>query len=496
MAAERAAWESYVTGRNQLRIAIIGAGASGLMALIKLREEGYSHVTVFEKAGDLGGTWRDNRYPGLTCDVPSLAYRYSFAPSVQWSRTCAPGAEIQAYLKRVANDHGAERHIRFGEEVTSAQWNGSSWILSTTKEADMPFEVVITAVGVLHHPVIPDINGLADFGGPHFHSARWPDDLDVTGKRVGVIGTGSTAVQLISALVDQASSVTMFQRTAQWVLPLPNPAVTPEERQRLEQDPAALAAEYDRLNDEATGKFAAAIVGENPSAYRTMTRLCGEYLATVRDPELRVRLTPDYPVGCKRLVMSDSFYEAIQRDNATLVTNRIAQVEANGVRTADGSLHALDVLVLATGFNTHQFFRPMRVIGKNGVELDRSWDPENISYLGVTTPDLPNWFMIGGPHSPIGNFSWLLTAETQFGYIRQLIALIAAGEAREIVPSREAATAFREAVREKIPTTVWAQGCSSWYIDPNGNVASWPWTYARFQADMATPRLEDFEIAA
>lgn len=485
-----------MTGRQQLRIAIIGAGASGLMASIKLREEGYAHVTVFEKADDLGGTWRDNRYPGLTCDVPSLAYRYSFAPSADWTRACAPGGEIQAYLKRVARDHDAERHIRFGEEVTRAIWNDGIWRLSTTKEADMSFEVVITAVGVLHHPVMPDIAGLDDFAGPHFHSARWPEDLDLTGKRVGVIGTGSTAVQLVGALVDAAASVTMFQRTAQWVLPLPNPEITPEERARYLDDPDLLTSEYDRLNDEGTGKFAAAIVGENPRAYRTMTRLCREHLDTVRDPDLRAKLTPDYPVGCKRLVMSDVFYAAIQRDNAHLVTERIDRVEAGGVRTADGVLHAIDVLVLATGFNTHQFFRPMQVTGRDGIELDRAWDPENISYLGVTTPDLPNWFMIGGPHSPIGNFSWLLTAETQFGYIRQLVGLIADGAAKAVVPKAEAATAFREAVRRQIPATVWAQGCSSWYIDPNGHVASWPWTYARFRADMAAPKLEDFELAA
>lgn len=466
------------------------------MALIKLREEGYEHVTVFEKAADLGGTWRDNRYPGLTCDVPSLAYRYSFAPSADWTRTCAPGSEIQAYLKRVAADHDAERHIRFGEEVIEAVYDDGVWTLATAKESGIRFEVVITAVGVLHHPVLPDVDGLDSFAGPHFHSSRWPDGLDLAGKRVGVIGTGSTAVQLIGALVDVAAEAVMFQRTAQWVLPLPNPEFAPAERERLAGNPTALAAEYDRLNDEATGKFAAAVVGENPSAYRSMDRLCREHLETVRDPVLRAKLTPDYPVGCKRLVMSESFYEAIQRDNARLVVERIRAVEPAGVRTQDGALHELDVLVLATGFDTHRFFRPMHVVGRDGVELDKAWDPENLSYLGIATPDLPNWFMIGGPHSPIGNFSWLLTAETQFGYIRQLIALIADGKARSIVPRSEAAAAFKAAVREQVPATVWAQGCNSWYIDRSGNVASWPWTYARFRSDMATPKLADYEIAA
>lgn len=479
-----------------LRIAIIGAGASGLMALIKLRQDGFEQVTVFEKADDLGGTWRDNRYPGLTCDVPSLAYRYSFAPTAEWSQTCAPGHEIHRYLKDVAAAHDAERSIRMGEEVLSAVYDKGTWVIDTAKERGMRFDAVITAVGVLHHPVMPRIEGMKRFAGASFHSSRWPDDLDLAGKRVGVVGTGSTAVQLVSALVDVADQVAMFQRTAQWVLPLKNPAFTDEDRARFRADPAALQAEYDRLNDEATGKFAAAVVGENPSAYRTMNRLCREYLDTVRDPELRARLTPDYPVGCKRLVMSDSFYEAIQHDNALLVTDPIQRVEADGIRTGDGALHALDVIVYATGFNTHQFFRPMHVVGKDGVVLDDAWDEENLSYLGVTTPSLPNWFMIGGPNSPIGNFSWLLTAEAQFGYIRQLLELLATGAGREIVPRPEAAKAFRDAVRAQVPSTVWAQGCSSWYIDKNGNVASWPWTYAKFREDMAAPRLEDFEIAA
>ena len=479
-----------------LRIAIIGAGASGLMALIKLRQDGFENVTVFEKADDLGGTWRDNRYPGLTCDVPSLAYRYSFAPTADWSQTCAAGSEIQRYLKTVAADHDAEARIRFGEEITSARFADSVWSIDSSKERGMRFDAVVTAVGVLHHPVLPKIVGMETFDGQSFHSSRWPDGLDLSGKRVAVIGTGSTAVQLVSALVDVADHVEMFQRTAQWILPLKNPAFTDEERQRFRDDPGALAAEYDRLNDEATGKFAAAVVGENASAYRTMQRLCREYLDTVNEPELRARLTPDYPVGCKRLVMSDRFYEAIQRDNADLVTKPIDRVEAAGIRTRDGRMHDVDVIVYATGFDTHRFFRPMHVIGKDDVVLDEAWDEENVSYLGVTTPSLPNWFMIGGPHSPIGNFSWLLTAEAQFGYIRQLIEVLASGDAVSIAPTPEAARSFREAVRAQVPSTVWAQGCRSWYIDKNGNVASWPWTYAKFRQDMERPRLEDFEIVA
>lgn len=357
----------------------------------------------------------------------------------------------------------------------------------------MPFDAVVTATGVLHHPVYPDIDGLDTFRGPAFHSSRWPDDVNVAGKRVGIIGTGSTATQILGAATETAQSVSLFQRTAQWILPLPNPAISEEDRERFRNDDALLRREYERLNEDATSKFAAAVVGANPQVYTSLARLCREYLDTVKDPVLRQKLTPDYPVGCKRLVMSDCFYEAIQRPNAELVVDRIERVEPDGVRTVDGTLHSLDILVLATGFNTHQFFRPMRVSGLDGADLETEWSKENVSYLGVTAPKLPNWFMIGGPHSPIGNFSWLLTAETQFNYILQLLDLLRSGS-REIVPKPEAAAAFRKAVRDQIPETVWATGCSSWYIDKNGNVASWPWTYDKFRADMAKPVLDDFLV--
>ena len=484
-----------MASKRNIRIAIIGAGASGLMALIQLRACGYRDVVIFEKAAALGGTWRDNRYPGLNCDVPSHAYRFSFAPNAEWSQTCASGPDILAYLHTVARDHEVARFIRYNAEVISARYDDGLWYLATATQAEMPFEAVITATGVLHHPVYPQIVGLETFAGAAFHSARWPDDIAIGGQRIGVIGTGSTATQIVGATVDTAKSVTLFQRTAQWILPLANPEISEDERAQFRADPELLQGQYDRLNHEATTKFAAAIVGANPHTLATLGRLCREHLETVVDPVLREQLTPDYPVGCKRLVMSDRFYAAIQRPNAELVTAAIDGIEPEGVRTVGGVLHRLDILVLATGFNTHQFFRPMRVHGLAGADLDQVWAEENVSYLGVTTPALPNWFMIGGPHSPIGNFSWLLTAETQFGYIKQLLDLMRQG-AKEIAAKPAAAAAFRAAVRDQVPKTVWAQGCNSWYIDKNGNVASWPWTYDKFKADMAAPVLADFSVRA
>lgn len=484
-----------MTRARKLRIAVIGAGASGIMALIKLREAGIEDVTIYEKADALGGTWRDNRYPGVTCDVPSHGYRYSFEPNPEWSRVCAPGTEILDYLKDVARKHNVEASIRYGHEVTRADWRDRRWHLETSKGDQGAFDAVITATGILHHPVMPDIPGLDDFEGEAFHTARWKDEVSLAGKRVGVIGTGSTATQIVGAVVDEVAHLSLFQRTAQWILPLPQAPIPEEQKALYRADPALLEQEYQRISFENNSKFAAAIVGANPGAYRAMVTACEENLARVADPVLRAKLTPSYAVGCKRMILSDNFYEALQQPNAELVTEGIERFERDGIRTKDGRLHALDVIVLATGFNTHQLFRPMQVTGRGSKTMDAAWARGNEGYKAVTVPDFPNWFMIGGPNSPIGNFSWLLTAENQFNFALKLILKLRDGNVSEIAPKREAAQAFNEAVRAKLPDTVWATGCQSWYIDPHGNIASWPRTYEKFEADMREPVWEDFEVA-
>lgn len=485
-----------MTAKKNLRLAVIGAGASGMMALIKLREAGFHDVTIYEKAETLGGTWRDNRYPGVTCDVPSHGYRYSFEPNPDWSRVCAPGAEILDYLKAVAKKYDIEPSIRFGEEVTRAIWQDGKWHVDTTSGPQGAFDAIITAMGVLHHPAYPDIPGHESFEGAAFHTARWRDNLDLTGKRVGVIGTGSTATQITGALVPKVAHYLLFQRTAQWIAPLMQGPIPEEQKALFRARPELLESEYRRISDENNSKFAAAIVGANPRAYEKLVQVCRDYLETsVRDPELRAKLTPNYAVGCKRLILSENFYGAIQQPNAELVTDPIARIEAKGIRTMDGRLHELDVIVYATGFDTHRLMRPMDVRGRGGRALEEAWAEGNQGYLAVTVPGFPNWFMIGGPNSPIGNFSWLLTAENQFGYALRLIERLARGNVSEIAPKREAAERFNANVRAALPGTVWATGCSSWYIDKHGNIASWPWTFERFEEEMSEPRWDDFEMA-
>ncbi len=480
---------------KNLRVAIIGAGASGILAAIKLRESGIEEILVFEKGDELGGTWRDNQYPGVACDVPSHAYRYTFAPNAEWSRHYSPGAEILEYLKKTAADYRVDGFIRYQEEVVRAEYVDNKWQLETTSGDQGVFDIVISAAGILHHPVYPDIAGLHDFEGRIMHSACWDKSLNYAGKRVGIIGNGSTGTQIISAMVDDVATLTIFQRTPQWIIPSANSVTTQEQKTEFRKNPGLMQDQYDQIITMMNDLFAAAIVGENPEAYELISQSCQDNLQSVKDPVLREKLTPDYKVGCKRLVLSGSFYDDIQKSNVALVTDAIDSICAQGIRTVDGDLHELDILVLATGFDPHRFLRPMDVRGLNGVKLEEEWADQNRSYLTVTIPEFPNFFMLGGPSSPIGNFSYLLTAETQIGFILQLVERLRKSDVSSISPRKSACDAFNEALQEKMAGTVWTSGCASWYLDKNGNVASWPWSYDKFTTDLSEPRWEDFELA-
>ncbi|MGH8985989.1 MAG: flavin-containing monooxygenase [Acidimicrobiia bacterium] len=476
-----------------LRFAIVGAGMSGILSAIKLNEAGLTDFTVYEKADRLGGTWRENTYPGLACDVPSHLYSYSFAPSPGWSHRYSPGGEIQGYFERVARQHEIERHIRFGDEVTSCRFNHGRWQLETAGGHRDEVDVVIAATGVLHHPKLPDFEGLADFDGATFHSSRWDHEVKLDGARVGIVGTGSTAVQMVSALVGRVARLSLFQRTAQWILAQENPAYADDEKAAFRQNPARLAELRTQLT-QLFDVFANAIVDAESPEMQMIAELCRANLDdNVRDPELRERLRPDYQAACKRLIMSPDFYEAIQQPNAELVTEGIERVEAAGVRTRDGRLHELEVLVLATGFKADAFMRPMAVVGRGGQTLERLWAARPNAYLSISIPDFPNFFMLNGPNGPVGNFSLIEVAELQFAYVMQLVERLRSGECREISATREAMEQHEAARVEAAKHTVWVTGCRSWYLDDRGVPATWPWSFDRFRAEMQAPNPRAFE---
>ncbi len=487
---------SAPTSRGVPRIAIIGAGMAGILADIKLREAGYHDVVIHEKAARLGGTWRENTYPGIACDVPAHLYTYSFEPNPDWSQTFAPGAEIQAYFERVAARHGVTSRIRFGSEVVECLWRDGRWQLRTAAGERDVADVVIAATGVLHHPHVPDLPGLADFVGAAFHSARWDHQVTLDGRRVGVIGTGSTAIQITSALVPRVARYVLFQRTPQWVMPIRNPPYSADERAAYAAEPERLAGFRSELNRAMIDLANAVVDADSPGMARIEQACRANLEQNVRDPVLREQLRPSYRAACKRLVFSADFYDAIQHPAALLETAPIARIEAAGVRTTDGRLHELDVLVLATGFRADRFVRPTVVRGADGVDLDHLWSERPYAYLSLSVPGLPNFFLLNGPNGPVGNFSLIQIAEYQMDYILALLEEIRHGRCRGLAASAAATQAFDEARIEAARNSIWATGCRSWYLDRHGVPASWPWTYGRFVEAMAAPRLADYERVA
>jgi len=473
-------------------VAIIGAGMSGLCMGIKLQQAGFHDYTIFEKAGEVGGTWRENTYPGLSCDVPARFYSYSFESNPGWSSSFAAGREIWDYFLRVADRHGLRRHIRFNEEIVHSRWEDGRWRLRTAAEQELTADVLVSACGVLHHPRMPDIEGLHDFAGAVFHSARWDHAVPLDDRRIGVVGTGSTGVQIATNLAYRAAKLCVFQRTAQWVLPLPNMRyrVTPLLLRRVPS--------LNRLAYRAAQAFMEHGIGRaviEPCWQRTVIgAACRLNLRMVRDPVLRRRLTPDYEPMCKRLVMSGRFYRAMQQPAVDVVSDPIDHVEPAGVVTRDGALHELDVLVLATGFDAHAFLRPAELVGEGGVKLDDVWSPEPHAYRTVALPGFPNFFMIMGPHSPFGNQSLIAVAETQANYVVEWLRMLRSGRVAQAAPTLEATSRYNDDMRKAMPSTVWVTGCRSWYIGADGVPMNWPWTPGRHRELLRQPNLADFDV--
>ncbi len=467
---------------------------AGILSAIKLSERGLKDFTVYEKADRIGGTWRENTYPGLSCDVPSHLYCYSFSLNPDWSHTFSPGQEIQAYLERVAAESGMLGSVEFNEEVVSCEYTGDRWLLTTSSGKTDEVDVVIAATGVLHHPRYPEIEGLDSFKGSMFHSSRWDHRVRIDGARIGIVGTGSTAIQIVSAVVDRVKRLSLFQRTAQWIMPMENREYSHDEIEEFRRDPHSLQEMHANLSAMFDG-FSNAVVDADSEHMKMIEEACRANLEdNVTDPELREKLRPDYRAACKRLIISSSFYGAIQRPNAELVTDPIERVEPAGVRTRDGRLHELDVLVLATGFKVDSFMRPMSVVGRNSRSLEDAWRQRPEAYLSISIPGFPNFFMLNGPNGPVGNFSLIEVAELQLGYILQLVEHLRDGTCSEISATSEALESFEAARLEASKNTIWSTGCRSWYLDDRGVPAVWPWPFERFRQEMAQPKLEAYEL--
>jgi cation diffusion facilitator CzcD-associated flavoprotein CzcO len=462
---------------SHTRIAVVGAGFAGLGAAIRLRQEGIDDFVVFEKNSDVGGTWWDNSYPGCQCDVPSHLYSFSFALNPEWSHTYSPQPEIWAYLRRTAEQFGVVPHIRFDTPVLDACWDEAAgrWRLETP-DGMHTAEVLVGANGALSEPATPDIPGLDRFEGHAFHSARWDQAEQLTGKRVAVIGTGASAIQIVPKIQPEVSYLHVFQRTPPWVLPHSDRPIKDFERTLYRRIPAM--QRLVRSFVYWTRELVAIGMTRNPRLLKPVRRMATRHLYNqVKDPDLRKKLTPRYTPGCKRLLPSNDYYPALTADNVEVVTDGIREIKEHSIVTADGTERQVDDIVLATGF--HVTDNPMmeRIRGRDGQSLAARWrDHGAQAYLGTTVPGFPNFFLLAGPNTGIGHTSLVFMIESQIAYVIDALRAMTAQRAGTVEVGREPFAVYNADLQAKMTRTVWnTGGCASWYLDAEGrNTTLWP----------------------
>jgi cation diffusion facilitator CzcD-associated flavoprotein CzcO len=464
-------------------VVVIGSGFAGIGMGIRLKQAGRDDFVILETASSLGGTWRDNDYPGCTCDVPSFLYSFSFEQNPHWSRMFSPQEEIWAYLERCADKYGLRPHLRFGAEATGAVYDEprARWDVEVNGSEVIDARVVVSAVGALHVPKIPDLPGLDAFEGPVFHSSRWRHDVDLDGRTVAVVGTGASAVQVVPSIAPRVRHLDVYQRSAPWITPKPDRAIGAREQAFYARHPAAQravrAGVYWAMEARGAG-FAL-----TPRAMGWLERGSRRYLERkVRDPELRARLTPDYQIGCKRILLTRDYLPALQRDNVELVAHAVAGVTPGGVVDADGVERPADVIILGTGFEVPGSLMRMKVVGREGAVLNDVWAEDGAAaHLGIAVAGFPNLFLLLGPNTGLGHTSVVFMIESQIRYIAQALDLIDRTGAEGLEVRPETQRRFVDRVRAKLRTSVWQSGCTSWYQDDRGrNIAIWPhftWKY-------------------
>jgi cation diffusion facilitator CzcD-associated flavoprotein CzcO len=458
-------------------IVIIGSGFAGLGMAVQLKKAGFHDFVILEKGDDLGGTWRDNTYPGCACDVPSHMYSYSFELNPGWSRLFAPQEEIQAYLARTAVKYGIEPHVRYRALVEEVEFDDAAqrWHVTTADGRRYTPRAVISAVGALHVPSYPDLPGLERFAGRAFHSAEWDHSYDLTGKRVAVIGTGASAIQFVPKVAEQAAALHVFQRTAPWIQPKPDREFGPALRRLLRVVPGAARAVrygiYWTLEARSVGFTV------SPRLAFPQERIARRHInRQIADPELRAKVTPDYTIGCKRVLLSNDYYPALTRPGVELVTDRIAEVREHSIVTADGREIEVDCIIHGTGFKVTDALRDWRIAGRRGRKIQEAWAGGIEAHHGVTVPGFPNFFMLLGPNTGLGHNSVVFMIEVQIRHILSCLRLLGERRATTIEPRPEATRRFNDRIQRRLRRAVWNEGgCQSWYLDEHGvNRTLWP----------------------
>jgi cation diffusion facilitator CzcD-associated flavoprotein CzcO len=460
---------------EELAAIIVGAGFSGLCAGIQLKKAGIENFVILEKAHGVGGTWRDNTYPGAACDIPSHLYSYSFEPNPRWSRAYGGQPEILAYLEHCATKYGLRPQLKFGARVSKAEYDEPSgtWFVFTDDDRMYRARSLILGNGALHLPQIPDLPGLASFRGKSFHSARWDHDYDVTGKRVAVVGTGASAIQFVPEIAARVKQLDVYQRTPPWIVPKADRPMSNAERWTFEHVPGAhwlrRTGLYWLFESRVLG-FAFA-----PKLNAVLEKVVLQHLErSVPDPALRAQLTPAYRMGCKRVLISNDYYPALARDNVELITDGIERIEEHGIRTRDGQLREVDAIIFGTGFRVVDYVSSMRIIGRRGVDLNDAWQASVRNYLGINVAGFPNLFLLMGPNTGLGHNSMIFMIESQVHYAVDAIRAMHRNALASIDVRPDVEQAFRAEMTRKLSKTVWTSGCSSWYMAPDGDVLLWP----------------------
>jgi len=465
------------------QVVIIGTGFAGIGMAIRLQQAGVRDFVLLEKDDDLGGTWRDNTYPGCACDVPSYLYSFSFEQNPRWSRMFAPQEEIWDYLRHCVDKYGLADRIRYRSEWTGARFDESTgtWEVEVNGAETLTCRAVVTGVGALHMPKTPDLPGMETFTGTTFHSAQWDHDHDLTGRRVAVIGTGASAIQFVPKIAPQVEQLDLYQRSAAWVTPKPDREIPRREQDLYARSPLAQRISrhtiYWLLEARGTG-FAL-----SPKAMKAIEWQAKRHLAKqVSDPELRVKLTPDYRIGCKRILLSNDYYPALTRDNVDVVTDPIARVTPDGIVTADGTERRVDTIIYGTGFEVSGNLTHVQIHGRDGAELNDQWSRRGIgAHLGITVAGFPNLFFLLGPNTGLGHSSVVFMIEQQVNYVLQALELLERRDAAFVDVRPDTQETFLDRVQTRLTDTVWQSGCKSWYIDENGrNFSIWPhftWRY-------------------
>lgn len=463
---------------------IIGTGFSGLCAAIRLKQQGFEDLILLERADEVGGTWRDNHYPGCACDVQSHLYSFSFEQNPDWTRMFARQPEILSYLKGCADKHDVRRHVRFNRNVTRMAWDDAAgvWTIDTDRGESWTANNLITAIGGLSTPAIPDIDGLDEFAGPVFHSADWNHDADLRGKRVAVVGTGASSIQFVPQIAPDVAQLTLFQRTPPWIVPKPDRAIGTAERALYKRVPAAQQAMRSAIYAQLESRAAGFVI--NPRLLKLGERMALSHIRKqIADRELRRKVTPDYALGCKRVLISNDYYPALARDNVDVVTDGITKVTKTGVRTADGRLHKVDAIIFGTGFKAQKPFGRGVLVGRGGQDVWDAWSDGMSAYYGTSIANFPNFYMLTGPNSGLGHNSMVYMIESQVNLVCDALYQKRQHAWRSIEVTSQAQAACQSDIQRKSGASIWSGGgCKSWYLDENGNNTTlWPDFTFRFR---------------